>query len=176
MKLSKSTIARFFKRAFKSTFFYTFTPFFCMFICSVAIMFLNHQFQIKKSEDNMARQLELLQTNYNEKITGILNGTTNYILTKMFKEGMDFSEVLKEAQAKGYAEKDPTADVEGIDACRKISILASLVFGKHVNSDKIKTIGISGITADDVAYAEKMNSANVDLPYLFPFLLGLFYY
>ena len=81
MKLSKSTIARFFKRAFKSTFFYTFTPFFCMFICSVAIMFLNHQFQIKKSEDNMARQLELLQTNYNEKITGILNGAKYFHLS-----------------------------------------------------------------------------------------------
>ena len=99
-----------------------------------------------------------LAANEITKITGILNGTTNYILTKMFKEGMNFAEVLKEAQAKGYAEKDPTADVEGIDACRKISILASLVFGKHVNSEKIKTVGISNITDDDVAYAEKANS------------------
>lgn len=80
MKLLKDTITAFFKRTFTSTFFYTFTPFFCMFICSVAIMLLNHQFQIKKIEDNMARQLELLQTNYDEKITGILNGS-KYLYT-----------------------------------------------------------------------------------------------
>ena len=98
-----------------------------------------------------------LAANEITKITGILNGTTNYILTKMFKEGLAFGDVLKEAQAKGYAEKDPTADVEGIDACRKISILASLVFGKYVNSDKVKTVGISSITSDDVAYAEKLD-------------------
>lgn len=99
-----------------------------------------------------------LAANEITKITGILNGTTNYILTKMFKEGMNFSDVLKEAQERGYAEKDPTADVEGIDACRKIAILASLVFGKYVNSEKIKTVGISSITGDDVAYAEKLGS------------------
>lgn len=99
-----------------------------------------------------------LAANEITKIKGILNGTTNYILTKMFKEGMNFSDVLKEAQQKGYAEKDPTADVEGIDAQRKISILASLVFGKCVDASKIKTIGISDITADDVAYAEKLDS------------------
>lgn len=96
-----------------------------------------------------------LAANEITKITGILNGTTNYILTKMFKEGLNFKDVLKEAQEKGYAEKDPTADVEGIDACRKISILASLVFGEQVDSEKIKTVGISDITEDDVAYAEK---------------------
>ncbi len=99
-----------------------------------------------------------LAANEITKITGILNGTTNYILTKMFNEGMDFETVLKEAQAKGYAEKDPTADVEGIDACRKIAILSSLVFGKFVDSNKIKTIGISNIDSDDVKYAEKLNS------------------
>lgn len=99
-----------------------------------------------------------LAANEITKITGILNGTTNYILTKMFKEGMNFGDVLKEAQEKGYAEKDPTADVDGIDACRKIAILGSLVFGKYVDASKIKTVGISGITKDDVAYAEKMNS------------------
>lgn len=99
-----------------------------------------------------------LAANEITKITGILNGTTNYILTKMFNEGMDFETVLKEAQAKGYAEKDPTADVEGIDACRKIAILSSLVFGKYVDSNKIKTIGISSIDSDDVKYAEKLNS------------------
>ena len=92
------------------------------------------------------------------KITGILNGTTNYILTKMFKEGCDFNTVLLEAQAKGYAEKDPTADVEGYDACRKIAILGSLVFGKRVDYNLIKTKGITDITAKDVLYAEKLNS------------------
>ena len=68
-----------------------------------------------------------------ESIIGILNGTTNYILTKMDKEGASFDEVLKEAQEKGYAEKNPEADVEGYDACRKIAILSSLMLGKHVN-------------------------------------------
>lgn len=99
-----------------------------------------------------------LAANEINKITGILNGTTNYILTKMFNQGMDFETVLKEAQQKGYAEKDPTADVEGIDACRKIAILASLVFGKFVDSRKIKTVGISKIDGDDVKYAEKLDS------------------
>lgn len=99
-----------------------------------------------------------LAANEITKITGILNGTTNYILTKMFREGSDFATALKEAQEKGYAERNPSADVDGIDACRKIAILASLVFGKEVECDKIKTVGITGITASDVAYAEKMNA------------------
>lgn len=99
-----------------------------------------------------------LAANEITRITGILNGTTNYILTKMFREGSDFVTALKEAQEKGYAEKNPTADVEGIDASRKIAILASLVFGKEVECNKIKTVGISGVTALDVAYAEKMNA------------------
>ncbi len=97
-----------------------------------------------------------LAANEINKITGILNGTTNYILTKMFNENLAFEDVLKEAQQKGYAEKDPTADVEGIDACRKIAILASLVFGKCVDCNKIKTKGITDITSDDVAYADKL--------------------
>lgn len=98
-----------------------------------------------------------LAANEITKITGILNGTTNYILTKMFKEGCDFETVLKEAQEKGYAEADPTSDIEGFDACRKIAILASLVFGKSVDYNLIKTIGITSITADDVAYAESLD-------------------
>ena len=68
-----------------------------------------------------------------EQINGILNGTTNYILTKMAQEGSDFADVLKEAQELGYAEKDPTADVEGYDACRKIAILTSLAYGQQVD-------------------------------------------
>ena len=88
-----------------------------------------------------------------EEISGILNGTTNYILTKMFKENDSFDAALKTAQELGYAEKDPTADVDGIDACRKISILMSLVTGKKIDSSKVHTIGIRNITAEDVTYA-----------------------
>ena len=88
-------------------------------------------------------------------ITGILNGTTNYILTKMEKEGSDFDTVLKEAQDKGYAERNPEADVEGYDACRKIAILSSLIYGKNVNFENIYTEGITKITTNDFAYAKK---------------------
>lgn len=88
-------------------------------------------------------------------VIGILNGTTNYILTKMIKEGEPFEVALKGAQANGYAEKDPTADVEGFDTCRKIAILASLAFGKYVNSEDIHTEGITAIKLQDVAYANE---------------------
>ena len=92
-----------------------------------------------------------------EQINGILNGTTNYILTKMAQEGSDFADVLKEAQELGYAEKDPTADVEGYDACRKIAILTSLAYGQQVDYEDIYTEGITKITADDFKYAEVMD-------------------
>lgn len=91
-----------------------------------------------------------------EEITGILNGTTNYMLTKMADEGADFDEVLKDAQAKGYAEKDPTADIEGHDPCRKIAILTSLVCGRQVDFEDIHCEGITKITATDMAYAKAM--------------------
>lgn len=78
-----------------------------------------------------------------EEITGIVNGTTNYMMTEMTEKGADFNEVLKDAQAKGYAEKDPTADVEGYDACRKIAILTSLVCGQQVDFEDIHTEGIT---------------------------------
>lgn len=91
-----------------------------------------------------------------EEITGIVNGTTNYMLTKMAKEGSDFDEVLKEAQANGYAEKDPTADVEGHDACRKIAILTSLVCGQQVDYRDIPTEGITKISAADIKYANAL--------------------
>ena len=94
-----------------------------------------------------------------ESITGILNGTTNYILTKMDKEGADFEEVLKEAQEKGYAEKNPEADVEGYDACRKIAILSSLMCSKNVRYEEIYTEGITKISAADFAYAKQMNKS-----------------
>lgn len=94
-----------------------------------------------------------------EEINGILNGTTNFILTKMSEEGADFAEVLKEAQKLGYAEKDPTADVEGYDACRKIAILTSLAYGKQVDYEDIYTEGITKITAEDFRYAKKINAA-----------------
>ena len=92
-----------------------------------------------------------------EEITGILNGTTNYMLTKMAQEGADFDEVLKDAQDKGYAEKDPTADIEGHDPCRKIAILTSLVCGQQVDFEDIHCEGITKITATDFKYAEVMN-------------------
>lgn len=92
-----------------------------------------------------------------ESITGILNGTTNYILSKMEKEGADFDAVLKRAQEKGYAERNPEADVEGHDACRKIAILSSLMLGENVDYRKIYTEGITKITATDFAYAKEMD-------------------
>lgn len=91
------------------------------------------------------------------EITGILNGTTNFILSKMKNEGLEFDVVLKEAQDLGYAERNPEADVEGYDACRKIAILSSLAFGKHVDFEDIYTEGITKISKTDMAYAKKMN-------------------
>ena len=91
-----------------------------------------------------------------DEVTGILNGTTNYMLTKMDMEGSRFESVLKEAQEKGYAEADPTADVEGYDACRKIAILSSLAYGKFLNYEKIHTEGINRITSEDMEYARAM--------------------
>lgn len=91
-----------------------------------------------------------------DEVTGILNGTTNYMLTKMDMEGSRFESVLMEAQEKGYAEADPTADVEGYDACRKIAILSSLAYGKFLNYEKIHTEGITRITPEDMEYARVM--------------------
>lgn len=93
-----------------------------------------------------------------EEITGILNGTTNYMMTKMFYEGADYDEVLKEAQDNGFAERNPEADVEGMDACRKIAILSSIVSGKQVDFCDIYTEGITKITVQDMHYAKQMNS------------------
>lgn len=87
------------------------------------------------------------------EIAGILNGTTNFILTKMIRDGMAFDEALALAQANGYAEADPTADIEGYDACRKICILASLAYGSHVYPKDVPTEGITNITPEDVQYA-----------------------
>ena len=92
-----------------------------------------------------------------DAISGILHGTTNYILTKMEREGAAFEEVLKEAQEKGYAERNPEADIEGYDACRKIAILSSLMCGKNVRYQDIYTEGITKITADDFKYAKVMD-------------------
>lgn len=91
-----------------------------------------------------------------EEITGILNGTTNYMLTKMFYEGADYDTVLKEAQANGYAERSPEADVEGYDACRKIAILSSLISGQQVDFEDIYCEGITEITVEDMKYAKAM--------------------
>ncbi len=94
-----------------------------------------------------------------EEITGIVNGTTNYMMTEMTEKGVDFDEVLKDAQNRGYAEKDPTADIEGYDAGRKIAILTSLVCGKQTDFEDVYTEGISHITAADIRYAKEMGRA-----------------
>lgn len=95
---------------------------------------------------------QCLIANNIEGIAGILNGTTNFILTKMIEDGMTFEAALKLAQDNGYAEKDPTADIEGFDACRKVCILASLAFGKHVYPNQVEAEGITNITLEDVSY------------------------
>lgn len=103
------------------------------------------------------RPLKLcLAANEISEIIGILNGTTNYILTQMIKNNKTFDDALKEAQEKGYAERNPSADVDGFDACRKICILASLVFGKHIDCDSVYTEGITSLTLEDVEYADKL--------------------
>lgn len=97
---------------------------------------------------------QCLAANEITEIAGILNGTTNFILTKMIREGMNFSDALALAQKLGYAEHNPAADVEGMDACRKICILASLAFGRHVYPDDVHTEGITKLTLEDVKYAD----------------------
>ena len=96
---------------------------------------------------------QCLAANEMTEIAGILNGTTNFILTKMIREHMAFEDALKMAQELGYAERDPSADVDGVDACRKICILASLAYGTHVYPDSVHTEGIRSITKEDVGYA-----------------------
>ena len=92
-------------------------------------------------------------------IAGILNGTTNFILTKMITDNMAFSDALAMAQKLGYAEKDPTADIEGFDACRKVCILSSLAFGKHVYPDWVHCEGITKLTLEDISYADSWGGA-----------------
>ncbi len=99
-----------------------------------------------------------LEANEIDEIAGILNGTTNFILTKMIRDGMGFDEALKIAQDLGYAERDPSADVDGHDTCRKICILASLAFGKHVYPENVHTEGITKITLEDVNYCDSCGS------------------
>ncbi len=94
------------------------------------------------------------------EIAGILNGTTNFILTKMIRDQMSFEDALALAQKLGYAERNPAADIEGDDACRKICILASLAFGKHVYPDQVHTEGITKVTLGDVEYAEAWGRRN----------------
>ena len=100
---------------------------------------------------------QCLAANEITEISGILNGTTNYILNKMIVDNMDFDTALSLAQKKGFAEKNPAADIEGHDACRKICILAALGFGKHVYPEQVATEGITDITLDDVESAESFN-------------------
>lgn len=102
---------------------------------------------------------EDLSGNAVDHISGILNGTTNFILTEMFTEGKSFADALSEAQARGYAERDPSADVEGLDACRKIAILTAVATGKLVSTERIHTEGITAIREEDVAAAERLGYA-----------------
>ena len=95
-----------------------------------------------------------LAANHLTEVMGIVNGTTNFILTRMINDGMAFEDALKLAQDNGYAERDPSADILGFDACRKVCILASLCFGKHVYPDQVHTEGITEITLEDVEYAK----------------------
>lgn len=97
---------------------------------------------------------QCLIANNVDEVAGILNGTTNFILTKMIADGMQFDDALKLAQDLGFAERNPAADIEGHDACRKICILASLAYGKHVYPEAVHTEGITKITLEDVKYAE----------------------
>ncbi|MDR0975022.1 MAG: homoserine dehydrogenase [Ruminococcus sp.] len=99
-----------------------------------------------------------LSANYIYKLQGILNGTTNFILTKMLDEQMPYKEALKLSQKLGYAERDPTADVSGADSCRKICILASIIFGKHILPEWVTTKGIEKITTEDAAFAESFGA------------------
>ena len=128
---------------------------------------------------------QCLVANNVHEVAGILNGTTNFILTKMIREGMQFEDALKLAQELGFAERNPAADIEGHDACRKICILASLAYGKHVYPESVHTEGITKITLDDVKLAEefgyvikligkvkKLNNGKIDIltaPMLVPF-------
>lgn len=96
---------------------------------------------------------QCLAANEIDEFAGILNGTTNFILTKMINDNMAFEDALKLAQDNGYAERDPSADILGFDACRKVCILASLCFGKHVYPEQVHTEGITEITLEDVDYA-----------------------
>ena len=102
---------------------------------------------------------QCLAANEVYEIAGILNGTTNFMLTKMIEEGMGFEDALALAQKLGYAERDPSADIDGHDACRKICILASLAFGRHVYPDQVHTEGISRVSAADVQYAAAWGGA-----------------
>ncbi len=101
---------------------------------------------------------QCLAANAITEVMGILNGTTNYILAQMISEGTSFEDALKDAQDKGYAERNPEADIEGHDACRKIAILTSLASGKRINTDEIPTEGITNIGMSDITYAEAMGS------------------
>ena len=96
---------------------------------------------------------QCLGANEISQITGILNGTTNYILSRMIRAGLSFETALKEAQEKGYAERDPSADVEGHDACRKICILGAIAFGRHIYPRQVPTVGITGVSLEDVSCA-----------------------
>ena len=112
----------------------------------------------KELVEACGRELMVITGDVIEEITGIMNGTTNYILSRMDSDGVSFEAALKEAQDMGYAEKNPEADIEGYDPCRKIAILSSVAYGKQINHADIYTEGITKITSEDFKYARKIGA------------------
>jgi homoserine dehydrogenase len=121
--------------------------------CGVALMF---EASVAAGIPVLRPLYKCLSSNHVTEVMGIVNGTTNYILTQMKREGRSFDEALKNAQKLGYAESDPSADVLGFDACRKLAILLSIAFGRYVRYGDIPTEGITSVTAADIALAERL--------------------
>ncbi|MDR1377891.1 MAG: homoserine dehydrogenase [Synergistaceae bacterium] len=121
--------------------------------CNVALMF---EASVAAGIPVLRPLYKCLSSNYVNEVIGIVNGTTNYILTQMKREGRSFAEALKKAQELGYAETDPSADVLGFDACRKLAIMLSIAFGRYIRYGDIPTEGITSVTASDIALAERL--------------------
>jgi homoserine dehydrogenase len=121
--------------------------------CNVALMF---EASVAAGIPVLRPLYKCLSSNHVTEVMGVINGTTNYILTQMKREGRSFEEALKSAQELGYAETDPSADVLGFDACRKLAILLSIAFGRYIRYGEIPTEGITSVTASDIALAERL--------------------
>jgi homoserine dehydrogenase len=121
--------------------------------CNVALMF---EASVAAGIPVLRPLYKCLSSNHVTEVMGIINGTTNYILTQMKREGRSFDEALKNAQELGYAETDPSADILGFDACRKLAILLSIAFGRYIRYGDIPTEGVTSVTASDIALAERL--------------------